>query len=578
MLLAGRDLMGCAQTGTGKTAAFALPTLQRLSTTAPVAKAAPQQPAEDDMPRFSADLYEGRRRGPQSKRRNGRTVSKSSGQHGDRRPIRTLVLAPTRELAAQIGASFVTYGKHTGLRSTVVYGGVGQDPQVRALQRGVDILVATPGRLLDLMEQGYIKLNQVEVLILDEADQMLDMGFLPPLRRIVASVPRERQTMMFSATMPAEIRRLAGQWLQDPAHVQVAPVATPAELVEQSVYFVEPRHKVFLLTHFLQNTAFTRTLVFARTKHGADKIVKQLASSGIHAAALHGNKSQSVRQRTLAQFKSDRPPVLVATDIAARGLDVDGISHVINYELPQVPEIYVHRIGRTGRAGATGIATSFCGRDERGLLTQIERLTRRSLTVEQEQPEYPRDTASTGNGHAPSGARSGGGKFSRRPTGQAGNGRKRPARAKQGGAKPAGRKPGSAKPEATGKAAAGNGAATNGSGTNGAAARPTKAPPLCGRQEADHCPPLKHDHAQEQRQPSGRLGHGSRDTGRACATRTAAQRLAEVGTPIVEVRLVDRLGRGVVQERGAPSGHRVAPRRVVGRVDHVVAVVVARQT
>jgi ATP-dependent RNA helicase RhlE len=348
VLLAGRDLMGCAQTGTGKTAAFALPTLQRLDTTAIAATAAPRKPATDDMARHSAELAKGRR-GPQRKRPTGRPAI----LRGDRRPIRSLILAPTRELAVQISASFATYGKHTGVRCTVVYGGVGQDPQVRALERGVDILVATPGRLLDLMEQGYIELHQVEILILDEADQMLDMGFLPPLRRIVAAVPRDRQTMMFSATMPAEIRKLAGQWLRDPAHVQVTPVATPAELVEQSVYFVEPRHKALLLAHFLQNTAFTRTLVFARTKHGADKIVKQLTSSGIRAAALHGNKSQSVRQRTLAQFKSDRPPVLVATDIAARGLDVDGISHVINYELPQVPEIYVHRIGRTGRAGAT---------------------------------------------------------------------------------------------------------------------------------------------------------------------------------------------------------------------------------
>jgi ATP-dependent RNA helicase RhlE len=462
MLLSGRDLMGCAQTGTGKTAAFALPTLQRLGTTAAVAKTAPQKSADDNMARYSADLYEGRR-GPQRKRSNGRSANQRSSQGGDQRPIRSLILAPTRELAAQIGASFATYGKHTGMRCTVVYGGVGQDPQVRALQRGVDILVATPGRLLDLMEQGYIKLHQVEILILDEADQMLDMGFLPPLRRIVASVPRERQTLMFSATMPSEIRKLAGQWLSDPAHVQVAPVASPAELVEQSVFFVEPRHKTLLLTHFLQNTAFTRTLVFARTKHGADKIVKQLASSGIHAAALHGNKSQSVRQRTLAQFKSDRPPVLVATDIAARGLDVDGISHVINYELPQVPEIYVHRIGRTGRAGATGIATSFCGRDERGLLTQIERLTRRSLTVEQEQPEYPRDTSS-GNGRSSGGGRQGFDQFSQRPTGLAAKRRKRPNGAKAA----AGRKPGGAKPATAGNAATGNGATNNG-GANGSA-------------------------------------------------------------------------------------------------------------
>jgi ATP-dependent RNA helicase RhlE len=366
-VLAGCDLMGCAQTGTGKTAAFALPTLQRLSTS--VSPALTNKPSNGH-------------------KRNGK--SRDSFPRAERRPIRSLILAPTRELAAQIGESFAAYGRFTGLRHTVVYGGVGQGNQVRALESGVDILIATPGRLLDLMEQGHVNLRNVELLILDEADQMLDMGFIVPLRRIVASVPATRQTLMFSATMPGEIRKLAAEWLRDPVYVEVAPVATPAELVEQSVFFVEQRHKPHLLTHFLQNNAFTRTLVFARTKHGADKIVRHLDRSGIRAAAIHSNKSQSVRQRTLAAFKSNRPPVLVATDIAARGLDVDGISHVINYELPDVAEVYVHRIGRTGRAGATGIATSFCSRDERDQLRQIERLTRRTLAVEQTQPEYPK--------------------------------------------------------------------------------------------------------------------------------------------------------------------------------------------
>ncbi len=253
-VLAGRDLMGCAQTGTGKTAAFALPTLHRLG-------------AKDEVAR----------------------KDNSTPRKRNCRPIRSLVLAPTRELAAQIGASFAAYGRFTGLRNAVVYGGVGQGPQVRALTNGVDILVATPGRLLDLMEQGYIDLRSVEILILDEADQMLDMGFIVPLRRIVSAVPKARQTLMFSATMPAEIRKLAAEWLRDPVHVQVGPVATPIELVEQSVYLVEPRHKPQLLTHFLQNTAHTRTLVFARTKHGADKIVKKLMQSGIRALAIHGN-------------------------------------------------------------------------------------------------------------------------------------------------------------------------------------------------------------------------------------------------------------------------------------------------
>jgi len=427
-VLAGRDLMGCAQTGTGKTAAFALPTLHRLS----ASLSANGSHAHNDN---------------------------STPRKHNRRPIRSLVLAPTRELAAQIGASFAAYGRFTGLRYTVVYGGVGQGPQVRALANGVDVLVATPGRLLDLMEQGYIDLRSVEILILDEADQMLDMGFIVPLRRIVSAVPKARQTLMFSATMPAEIRKLAGEWLRDPVHVQVGPVATPIELVEQSVYLVEPRHKPQLLAHFLQNTAYTRTLVFARTKHGADKIVKKLVQSGIRALAIHGNKSQSVRQRTLDAFKSSRPPVLVATDVAARGLDVDGISHVVNYDLPDVPEMYVHRIGRTGRAGATGIATSFCGREERGQLRDIERLTRKKLTIEQDQPEYRNDTTvavvGEGNGARPNGtqprqphiggqSKRGGTTKSRRPALTV-HGSHRPGRYASGGTRGSRRRPSGAR-------------------------------------------------------------------------------------------------------------------------------------
>ena len=353
-IIKGRDLIGCAQTGTGKTAAFALPTLQRLS-------AGADQPQET----------------------NGRRHTQN------RRKIRALILSPTRELAAQIGESFSAYGRFTGLRHTVVYGGVSQSPQVRSLQKGVDTLVATPGRLMDLMNQGHIDLSGVEIFILDEADRMLDMGFVPDIRRIVKHVPRGRQTLMFSATMPAAIRQLAAQWLRKPVLVQVAPHAAPAEKVEQSVYFVEPKQKPLLLANFLHNTPSTRTLVFSRTKHGADKIVKGLLSKGIRAAAIHGNKSQAVRQRVLAQFKSDRLPVLIATDIAARGLDVDDISHVINYDMPRDPETYVHRIGRTGRAGAEGIAVSFCGRDEQAQLRLIERLIRRRITVQQ-RAEYPR--------------------------------------------------------------------------------------------------------------------------------------------------------------------------------------------
>ncbi len=337
-ILAGNDLLGCAQTGTGKTAAFALPTLQRL-----VAGGQPPQ------------------------------------QRG--RPIRTLILAPTRELAAQIGESFRAYGRFTGLRHTVIYGGVGQMPQVRAIQHGVDVLVATPGRLLDLMNQGFVRLDKVEILILDEADQMLDMGFIHDLRRIVARVPRERQTLMFSATMPEEIRRLADQWLTDPVEVRVAPQATTVERVVQLVYFVEKRAKPQMLARYLREEQVTRTLVFTRTKHGADKLVRALTQHGFRAAAIHGNKSQSARQQVLAQFKAPNPPVLVATDIAARGLDIDSVSHVVNYDLPLTPEIYVHRIGRTARAGADGIAITLCDREERGMLREIERLTRQRLTI-----------------------------------------------------------------------------------------------------------------------------------------------------------------------------------------------------
>lgn len=337
-LLAGRDLVGCAQTGTGKTAAFALPTLQRLT-------------------RSHAAPPPGRRR------------------------IRCLILAPTRELASQIGESFRTYGRHTNLRSTVIFGGVGQNPQVKALEHGVDIVVATPGRLLDLMNQGFVNLSHVEILILDEADQMFDMGFIHDLRRIVARVPRERQTLLFSATMPPPIREMAQQWLRDPVSVQVAPQSTTADRVAQSVYFVDRRHKPQLLAQCLKEHGVFRTLVFTRTKHGADKLVKHLIHEGIRSAAIHGNKSQNCRRRALDDFKSGKLPVLVATDIAARGLDIDDVSHVFNYDLPMTPEIYVHRIGRTARAGADGIAITFCDSDERSMLREIERITRQRVPV-----------------------------------------------------------------------------------------------------------------------------------------------------------------------------------------------------
>lgn len=360
VVLGGRDLIGCAQTGTGKTAAFTLPMLDRLlQTRPPRAEAAPQPP----------DQRPPRRR-------------ESKGRSPKPRTIRALVLAPTRELAAQIGDSLARYGKFTPLRHAVIFGGVSQANQVRALRHGVDTLVATPGRLLDLMGQGYVDLAGVEILVLDEADQMLDMGFLPDLKRIVASVPRERQTLMFSATMPPAIRELANNWLHRPATVAVAPVATPAERIAQSVFHVDKQRKADFLAEFLKRTPHGRTLVFSRTKHGADKIVKRLLRSGFRAAAIHGNKSQGARTRVLAAFKSQQPPVLVATDIAARGLDIDDVTHVVNFDLPETPETYVHRIGRTARAGAEGVAVSLCSGDERGLLRQIERLINIAITIE----------------------------------------------------------------------------------------------------------------------------------------------------------------------------------------------------
>ncbi len=345
-LLAGRDLLGTAQTGTGKTAAFALPILHRLHTTAP--------------------------------------------RRATRRPmIRALILSPTRELALQISDSLRTYGRETALRHTTIYGGVGKGPQARALRDGIDIVVATPGRLLDLFNQGLVDLTGVEILVLDEADRMLDMGFLPDVQRIVRQLPTERQTMLLSATMPQPIAALADSLLRNPAQVRIAPVAATAKLIEQSVCFVETRHKSRVLAKFIKSRSIERALVFTRTKRGADRVVRQLDESGIRSAAIHGNKSQSNRQRALENFKSRRTSILIATDIAARGIDVEGISHVVNYDLPQEPETYVHRIGRTGRAGASGVAVSFCDSAERKLLKAIERLTRTTLATDSSLPTDP---------------------------------------------------------------------------------------------------------------------------------------------------------------------------------------------
>jgi ATP-dependent RNA helicase RhlE len=363
-IIAGKDLLGCAQTGTGKTAAFALPLLHRLGGTPPV---------------FAA---------PAPALKPGQHVHQSHGpKSGKGRRIRALILSPTRELASQIAESFRAYGKNVDLRGAVIFGGVSQGAQTRALQAGVDILVATPGRLLDLMDQGYIDLRSVQVFVLDEADRMLDMGFIEPIRKIVAKIPKERQTLMFSATMPPPIRALANSILRDPVSVEVTPVSSAVDKIEQSVYFVEKRQKPELLVHFLKGAPVTRALVFTRTKHGADKVVRQLYLAGISAEAIHGNKSQSQRTRAMTNFKSGRAPVLVATDVAARGIDVDNISHVFNYDLPVEPETYVHRIGRTARAGASGHAVSFCDVDERGTLRAIERLIKKQIPFGQEAPE-----------------------------------------------------------------------------------------------------------------------------------------------------------------------------------------------
>lgn len=335
-MLNGSDVFGTAQTGTGKTAAFAIPILQKLYLNP--------------------------------------TVKKGG-------PIRALVMAPTRELAQQISDSFNDYGKGLKLKHTVIYGGVSQNPQTETIRKGVDILIATPGRLLDLMNQGFIKLNSIEYFILDEADHMLDMGFLPDIKRIISKLPEKRQTGFFTATVPPEIRTMANSLLVNPVKINIAPISAPAESIDQSVYFVEKNDKRTMLQQVFANEEIETALIFTRTKHGADKVTKDLIKLGISAVAIHGNKSQNNRQKALNGFKDRTVKVLVATDIASRGIDVDKISHVINYELPEIPETYVHRIGRTARAGESGIAISFCSSDERGSLKDINKLLTKDIEV-----------------------------------------------------------------------------------------------------------------------------------------------------------------------------------------------------
>ncbi len=342
LILERRDLLGCAQTGTGKTAAFAIPILQVLY----------QQKQEE--------------RGP--------------------RNIKVLILTPTRELAIQIDESFAAYGKYTGLAHTVIFGGVSQLQQTNILRRGVDILVATPGRLLDLISQGFIDLKYLKIFVLDEADRMLDMGFIHDVKRIITKLPAKRQTLFFSATMPPEIQKLANVLLTNPAKVEVSPASSTVDAIEQSLYFVDKKDKPSLLLHLLRDEKILSALIYTRTKHGADKVVKFLHRNNITAAAIHGNKSQNARQNALGNFKTGNIRALVATDIAARGIDIDDLSHVINFELPNIPETYVHRIGRTGRAGNTGIAISFCDAEERDELKQVQKLIGKNIPVIGEHP------------------------------------------------------------------------------------------------------------------------------------------------------------------------------------------------
>ncbi|HKI79964.1 MAG TPA: DEAD/DEAH box helicase [Ignavibacteriaceae bacterium] len=360
VILEGKDILGCAQTGTGKTAAFAIPILQILS-----------------------------------ERINTGNSNANPHKKGNRKAIRSLILTPTRELALQVSESFSAYGKHTGLKNTVVYGGVSQRTQTDKLRQGVDILIATPGRLLDLINQNYINLSQIEILVLDEADRMLDMGFINDIKKIIAKVPQKRQTLFFSATMPNEIIKLTKTILTNPVKIEIAPEIKTVEVIKQGVYFVSKPNKKSLLIHLLKNESIPSALVFTRTKRGADSVTKFLNAAKIHSAAIHGNKSQGARQLALNNFKLQRTRVLVATDIAARGIDIDKLSHVFNFDIPEVSETYIHRIGRTGRAGLGGTALSFCDSEERSYLRDINRMIKTNIPVIEDHPFKSGDSNST---------------------------------------------------------------------------------------------------------------------------------------------------------------------------------------
>jgi ATP-dependent RNA helicase RhlE len=353
MVLQKKDLLGCAQTGTGKTAAFAIPILQLMAN---------DREIRTGNSKLTADRYQENNR------------------------IRTLVLTPTRELAIQVEESFKAYGRFLGFKQLVVFGGVSQYQQVATLRRGVEILVATPGRLLDLVNQRHVSLQDIKYFVLDEADRMLDMGFVHDVKKIISKLPSKKQTLFFSATMPPEIKQLANMLLVNPAKVEVAPPASTVDLIEQSVFYVEKQNKPLLLCNLLNDSSIKTVLVFTRTKYGADKLARQLTRAGVRADAIHGNKSQNERQRTLQNFKNNRTRVLVATDIAARGIDIEELGHVFNYDLPQSPETYVHRIGRTGRAGLGGVAISFCDYEEKILLADIQKLIRKKIAVIKDHP------------------------------------------------------------------------------------------------------------------------------------------------------------------------------------------------
>ncbi|NQW01265.1 MAG: DEAD/DEAH box helicase [Rhodospirillales bacterium] len=412
-ILEGRDLIGVAQTGTGKTAAFALPIIQKLL--------------------------------------------KGEGKRSPK-TTRSLILAPTRELAVQIGDNVNAYGKYLHLRSCLVYGGVSDKPQIKALQAGVDILIATPGRLLDLMGQGYIGLQDVEFLVLDEADRMLDMGFIRDIKKIIEKLPKQRQTVLFSATMPNSVKSLANGILRDPIRVEVTPAATTVEKITQHVFMVPKNRKRDLLAHVLKDSAISRVLIFTRTKHGANKVAKNLEDLGISSSAIHGNKSQNARQKALNEFRSGSIRALVATDVAARGIDVDGVTHVINFELPNEPDSYVHRIGRTARAGASGVSLSFCDHEERGYLRDIEKTIRQEVPMIEDHPyhmegiqiDYDDGKDDADNNRRPGKAKAKPHANGRRPASRRSQGQGKSQPAKSPSAHAGGGKPGQAKPAAGG--------------------------------------------------------------------------------------------------------------------------------